>query len=303
MRAPRLSMPTGGPEAGDRGAVAFGVRWDLAAHAHANRSVVSGYNYGSSPTLRGPMRNLTLQDVKAALPDLLDLRVDALAPTHAGQIFLPMLSNLRRKLDALPEGEDGELVAELAREDARHDGYASALWYAVEAYLRMPVLEPGERGALESLRDGLLPRPSELSAPYAHEAALAKERAAALTPELRAVLERYPVRGGSSLLDWMHAYLESGERLQRLLSQRSVEDFGSADEPIDAGRLRGRAVGLLAQLRETLKHELHAEPERWQSIDDTVFSYIDQLSEHRARQRPIRDDEPLDETHLYGKKE
>jgi hypothetical protein len=250
------------------------------------------------------MRNLTLQDVKAALPDLLDMRADALAPTHAGQIFLPMLSNLRRKLDALPEGDDGELVAALAREDARHDGFASALWYAVEAYLRLPVLEPGERGGLERLRDQLLPRPSELSAPYAHEAALAKERAAALTPDLRAVLERYPVRGGATLLDWMHGYFESGERLQRLLSQRSVEEsFGSAYEPIDAGRLRGRAVNLLAQLRDTLKHELHAEPERWQQIDDTVFSYFDQLSDHRAKQRPIRDDEPLDETHLYGKKD
>lgn len=248
------------------------------------------------------MRNLTLQDVKAALPDLLDMRADALSATHAGQIFLPMLSNLRRKLDALPEGEDGDLVAELAREDARHDGYAAAVWYAVEAYLRLPVLEPGERRALEGLRDGLLPRPGELSAPYAHEAALAKERAAALGPEFRALLERYPVRGGTTLLDWMRSYLESGERLQRLLSQRSVEEsFGTGYEPLDAGRLRGRAVGLLAQLRETLKHELHADPARWQEIDDTVFSYVDQLSQHRATQRPIRDDEPLDETHLYGK--
>lgn len=248
------------------------------------------------------MRNLTLQDVKAALPDLLDMRTDALATTHAGQIFLPMLSNLRRKLDALPEGEDGELVAELAREDARHDGYASAVWFAVEAYLRLPVLEPGERRALEGLRDGLLPRPGELSAPYAHEAALAKQRANAMSPVHRAVLERYPVRGGATLLDWMRAYLESGERLQRLLSQQSVaESFGEGYEPLDAGRLRGRAIGLLAQLRETLKHELYAEPERWQAIDDAVFSFIDQLSQHRVRQRPIRDDEPLDETHLYGK--
>lgn len=249
------------------------------------------------------MRNLTLQDVKAALPDLLDHRAEALDGTHAGPIFLPMLSNLRRKLDELPEGDDGELVAELAREDARHDGFAAAVWFFTEAYLRLPVLDPAERDALEELRDRLLPRPSELSAPYAREAARAKERADALTPEYRAVLERYPVRGGETLWQWMSAYLDAGERLQRLLSQRSVEEsFGGGYEtPLDAGRLRGRVVGLLAQLRETLRHELYERPEHWQGIDQQVFEYVDQLSEHRARARPVADDDdPLDKTNIYG---
>jgi hypothetical protein len=165
----------------------------------------------------------------------------------------------------------------------------------------MPDLTPSDRADLERLRDAVLPRPSELSASYASEAAKAKERAEAMNEDLRGILERYPVRGGQSLLEWMNAYLRSGDRLQRLLSQRSVDQsFGEGYEaPLDAGRLRGRTVGLLSQLRETLHHELHAEPERWQKLDRAVFKYCDQLAEHRAGQNPFSEPDELDKTNLY----
>lgn len=245
---------------------------------------------------------MTLRDVRAALPDLIDNRAEALEGTHAGQIFLPALENIRRKLDELPEGDDGELVRALALEDARHDGYAAAVWFMTEAYLRMPDLTPADRKDLETLRDTVVPRPSELSAPYASEAAKAKERAEALTDALKRILERYPVRGGMSLLEWMNAYLTSGDRLQRLLSQHNVDkSFGEGyDAPLDAGRLRGRAVGLLSQLRETLHHELYEDFERWRKVDKSVFRYCDQLAERRADQRPFAPaDDKLDKTSLY----
>jgi hypothetical protein len=252
------------------------------------------------------MRNLTLRDVRAALPDLIDDRAVALQDTHAGQIFLPAIENIRRKLDELPEGDDGDLVRAMALEDARHDGYAAAVWFQTEAYLRMPDLVPADRRDLETLRDAVLPRPSELSAPYAREAARAQERAAALHEPLKRILERYPCRGGLSLLDWMNSYLAAGERLQRLLSQRAVDkNFGEGYEaPLDAGRLRGRAVGLLCQLRETLQHELYEEPERWQQIDAAVFGYCDELSAAQASPGPWAEEDPLDKTNLYyGKRE
>ncbi len=244
---------------------------------------------------------MTLRDVRAALPDLIDNRAEALEGTHAGQIFLPALENIRRKLDELPEGDDGELVRALALEDARHDGYAAAVWFMTEAYLRMPDLTPADRHDLEMLRDTVVPRPSELSAPYAHEAAKAKERAAAMTEALKRILERYPVRGGISLLEWMNSYLASGDRLQRLLSQHNVDkSFGEGYEaPLDAGRLRGRAVGLLSQLRETLHHELYEDFERWRKVDKLVFGYCDQLAERRSEQQPTADDDKVDKTTLY----
>lgn len=245
------------------------------------------------------MRNLTLHDVKLALRELLDNRSTVLTGTHSGAMFLPALENIRKKIDGLQVRDDGhDLTTELAHEDARHDGYAAAAWYTSEAYLALPDLPFGDRVALKMLRREILPPPHELSAPYADEAAKAVARAEAMTDEHREALRRFPVRGGKTLLDWIEAYIASGKRLQRLLSQRAMAEHTGevAISPLEAGRLRGRAVALLIQLRETLKYELHAEPDRAHDLDKQMFQFVDKLSSARSTSR----DDWADETFLYS---
>lgn len=245
------------------------------------------------------MRNLTLHDVKLALRELLDNRSKVLTGTHAGAMFLPAIENIRNKIDGLEIRDDGsDLTTELAHEDARHDGFAAAVWYLSEAYLALPDLPFGDRVALKMLRREILPPPHELSAPYADEAARANERAAALTEEHRTALRRFPVRGAKTMLEWIEAYISSGRRLERLLSQRAmaVETGEVAVSPLEAGRLRGRAVALLIQLRETLKYELHANPGRARDLDKQVFTFIDKLASSRQTSR----DGWADETFLYS---
>ncbi|MEM6993536.1 MAG: hypothetical protein AAF721_23680 [Myxococcota bacterium] len=245
------------------------------------------------------MRNLTLHDVKLALRELLDNRSKVLTGTHAGAMFLPAIENIRRKIDELHVRDDGDdLTTELAHEDAIHDGYAAAAWFASESYLALPDLPFGDRVALKMLRREILPPPHELSAPYADEAAKAVARAEAMSDEHRDALRRFPVRGEKTLLDWIEAYIASGKRLQRLLSQRAMaEQTGEvAVSPLQAGRLRGRAVALLIQLRETLKYELHAETQRARELDKQVFHFVDKLSTARQTSR----DDWADETFLYS---
>lgn len=244
------------------------------------------------------MRNLTLHDVKLALRELLDNRSDVLTGTHAGAMFLPAIESIRKKVDCLLVRDDrDDLTTELAHEDARHDGYAAAAWFASESYLALPDLPFGDRVALKMLRREILPPPHELSAPYADEAAKAVARAEAMNEEHREALRRFPVRGDKTLLDWIEAYIESGKRLQRLLSQRAMaEQTGEVDvSPLEAGRMRGRGVALLIQLRETLKYELHAQPERARELDRQVFQFVDKLSSARSTAR----DDWADETFLY----
>ena len=246
-----------------------------------------------------PLRNLTLHDVKLALRELLDNRTAVLAGTHAGAMFLPAIENIRKKIELLATRDDGDdLTTELAHEDARHDGFAAAAWFASEAYLALPDLPFGDRVALKMLRREILPPPHELSAPYADEAARAVQRAEEMNDEHRNALSRFPVRGGKTLLDWIEAYIASGKRLERLLSQRAMaERTGEvAVSALDAGRLRGRAVALLIQLRETLKYELHEDPIRARELDQQMFQFIDNISAQRATSR----DEWADETFLYS---
>jgi len=245
------------------------------------------------------MRNLTLHDVQLGLRELVDNHSDVLTGTHSGAMFLPALSNIRRKLDRVTLPEDGhDLTTELAHEDARHDGFAAAVWLCTEAYLAAPDLTFDDRVVLKMLRREILPPPSELSAPYADEAAKAESRAGALNDEHRAALKRFPVRGGKTLLDWLDAYIASGQRLRRLLAQRAMaEHCGDvAVSPLEVGRLRGRAVALLIQLRETLKYELHETPDRAREVDLVVFRFVDRLSSERATSR----DAWSDDTFLYS---
>jgi hypothetical protein len=237
------------------------------------------------------MRNLTLGDLLLALPDLLERRASNLSNTLSAQLYLRLIEAVYREIAALPfatEAPDA-FVQELSAADARHDAYAGALALFVEAYLRLPDLEPSDRAALIALQSALIPAVDDVQGTYATQASRAIERGRALGESEREILTRFRIRGEDSLATLFDAYVATGRELDGLLRRRADQSQRGAPDRREAGQLRGRAIGLLSQLRSSLSAEFADQPQRAAELDAQTFAYIDALD---AARRPRAAAEP-----------
>jgi hypothetical protein len=229
------------------------------------------------------MRNLTLGDLLLALPDLLERRASNVSSTLSAQLYLRLIESVYREIAALPfaTAAPNAFVQELAAADARHDAYAGALALFAQAYLRLPDLDPNDRATLESLGTALIPALDDVRDTYATQASRAIERGGALEPSQREILTRFRIRGDESLATLFDAYVATGRELDELLRRRADESQHAAPNRQEAGQLRGRAIGLLGQLRSSLAAEFADQPERAADLDAQTFAYIDALNAAR----------------------
>lgn len=221
------------------------------------------------------MRLLTLLDLKLGLADLLDKRRAALRGSAAGKNYEPMLAKKLEAIEALPPAILGgkALAAELDETDTEHDGLGAAIWHTTEAYYRSPRTSPEILDAAGRIRAEFIPTLLDLQASYADEADAAIARKKTLSRH-KADLKLFPVAEGETLLDWVTAFLDAGERLNTLLSERA--DMPQASRK-GAGSLRSATIGLLNRLRAGLADELAHDPKLPRDLDARVFGYFDQL--------------------------
>jgi hypothetical protein len=236
------------------------------------------------------MRNLHLDDLKLGLHDLFEVRKADLGLSQAGKLYGPILALKLDAIDALPEALMGgrPLSEQLAAADARHDGFGAGIWHYTEAVLRAPDVTPALRTAAERIRATFIPNLSQLRESYADEAATAARNRPALLA-VEADLKSFPLPGGKTLHDWVKSFLDAGDKLDRLLSDRSLVEAESAG----GGRtslLRTQTVGILGRFRSALRDEMEANADLPRNLEVRVFGYIDELAERRARASKARSD-------------
>lgn len=225
-------------------------------------------------------RLLNLSDLKLGLDDLYNKRHKALTSSTTGKSYEPMLANRRAALDALPAALTGgkPLAVELGEADGAHDGLGSSVWYLLEGYLRNPNTPADQLEAAKRVRAAFIPELGDLNASYATEAEAAIKRKPALK-SLKADLKMFPVAGDLSLYDWVSDFLDAGQSLHELLSNRAdVDDSGRKD----AGKLRGNTIGLLNRCRAALADEMADNAKLPGNLDQQVFAYLDELESMRA---------------------
>jgi len=191
------------------------------------------------------------------------------------------------ELEALPEAKEFKIpfTKELAEADELHDGIGGAVWSITEAALRHPRLSKELKAAAGRIRDAFVPKLAELIATYQDEAARAKARrkqVAARDDDLRL----FPVPGdpGHTLLDWVNDFLDQGEALDELMSQRATVTGEAGGEPGDrsaAMTLRARAIGIIGRCRGALADEASTNDSLPKNLDKLVFGYFDELAKAR----------------------
>jgi len=122
-------------------------------------------------------------------------------------------------------------------------------------------------------------------ATYQDEAARAKARRKQVA-EREADLRLFPVPGesGQTLLDWVNDFLERGEELDALMSQRATEtgeSEGTQGDRSGAMVLRARAIGIIGRCRGALTDEAGTNESLPENLDKLVFGYFDELAKAR----------------------
>jgi len=227
------------------------------------------------------MRHMTLGDLGLGLHDLFDKRHNDLMWSQSGRLYAPMLAQKRDAIDALPSamGPGLPLATELSDTDDRHDGFGMALWGYTEAVIRAPDTAPEVRASAQRIRDAFIPNKSALQDSYADEAAAAKRLRPALV-EFAKDLRSFPVPGDKTLYDWASAFINAGDQLDKLLSDRAVimADQSGGE---NAAQLRGSTVGILTRFRSALLDELLVNVALPRNLEARVFGYFDELQARR----------------------
>lgn len=232
---------------------------------------------------------IRLSALRLFLADLLTVRAPDLELSQIGKSFKPLFQTVQAKVEGLPPGLIGKLplVPELDAKDIRHDAFGSASYLLFGAYLSLPDLSPARRAELEKLKTEFMPELGEIRDSYTEEADRAKTRRAKL-PQFEVSLKSIAVSdGGSSLYDWVNAYITAGEELSVLLSQRA--DINAESRRI-GGALRSEVLGLVGALRNGVRSELKYAPGLPADLETRLFAYFDALEAaaraHEAAQKP-----------------
>lgn len=222
---------------------------------------------------------LRLTDIHLGLQDLAGKRHTALVSCKAGQLYEPRLLKMRDDVAAVPGITQGRpLTLELSDADGAHDGYGYAIWFATEAVLRCPSSTPEQLAAARRIREWLITGPQELRASYATEAARATVRRTLLS-QYKADLDLFPVPGGT-LHQWAEAFIQAGEQLHTLLSDRADKVGGDRSAVVP---LRTSAIALLNRFRGAVADEMEMNDQLPADLERQIFGYFDQLEDMRLQ--------------------
>jgi hypothetical protein len=218
------------------------------------------------------LEQLTLEDLRVGLTDLLEERRAALRQLSHGELYGQLLKDQLAELLAAIASAGGPVVDDLALIDARHDALGRAIWFTTAAYVENPLVTPELRMLAARVRQEIIPSLDELRQSYADEAAHALARRQRLRP-LEDDLRRFPVADGGTLLHWVEAFLREGEALSRLLHEHAGRAAPRMD-PAARLRVRMQVIGHLQHLRAAARAERRPDLD----LDEALFAHFDQLA-------------------------
>lgn len=237
------------------------------------------------------MRNLTANDLSLGLRDLVTVRKADLELSGVGKIYAPAIIEREQAFAAASQPEKGRAnAAELGEADDLHDGLGNGLWFYTEAILATPGVSDAARAAAQRVRDAFIPARGALGETYAQEAAVARQNRPKIK-EREADLMSLPLPDGRTLYDWALGFVDAGESLDALLSERATAEATAA-----AGRagaeLRVTTIGLLRRFRDALRDELRTNKALPEDLESRVFSYLDELSARRKTKKKPEEPAP-----------
>lgn len=230
------------------------------------------------------MRHLNLGDLLLGLRNLATERKADLLLSSTGKLYAKKFAKQQAQIEALPEAvrSGRPLAQQLGDKDDDHDGFGEAIYYFIEAILRLPTAPPEVKDAARRIRDAFVPRLATLRASYADEAAAASRKRQALTTR-QADLQSFgvPFPAGQTLYAWANSFVDAGEDLDKLLHDRSLASNDGLTPP--AVKVRSATLGLLSRFRAALLDEVEEDPALPRDLEARIFSYFDQLEEMRAQ--------------------
>jgi hypothetical protein len=231
------------------------------------------------------MNYLTISDLRLIFSDFVNNKWELLMRFVAGAIYgpaikerLPELLEVEAKLNKRP------LAEQLKVTDVRHDLFVRAIHYFYRAFHALPLLSEAHRQLVSQVGEIFAPTLSAIQAPYQDEADAAKQRRVKLD-EMADALSAYPIGPGLTLFDLVSGYVEAGAEIDALLRERAdATTAAMAPDAVNAGLLRGAALGLLGRLRETVDDEAALNPNLTAKMAKELFAYTDQLAATRDEQ-------------------
>jgi len=227
------------------------------------------------------MRKLPVDDLFLGLKDLVTTRRTDLDASAIGAAYSPQFVARVAQLEEVTERKTTRAnVTELADADDDYDGFGQGIWLYTEAVLVVPNVSEATRQAALRIREAFIPERGVVGDTYAEEAARAK-RSRPKVAELENDLKSLPVPEGKTLFDWVKGFLDAGDSLDKLLSDRSTLEAGPQGTVVTA--LRAHTIGLLRRFREALRDEVAANPALPRDLETRVFAYIDELANRREK--------------------
>lgn len=227
------------------------------------------------------MRKLTFDDLFLGLKDLITTRRTDLDASAIGAAYSPQFVARAAQFEELTVRQPTRAnVTELAHADDNYDGFGQGIWLYTEAVLVTPGISENVRQSALRIREAFIPGRSVLADTYAEEAARAKRSRPKLA-ELEKDLKSLPVPDGKTLFDWVNGFLDAGDSLDVLLSDRSTTE--AAHDGAQVTALRANTLGLLRRFREALRDDVAANASLPRDLESRVFAYIDELADRRAK--------------------
>jgi len=228
------------------------------------------------------MRNLTLDDLRLGLKDLLETHDEDLDRSITGKLYRPLLQQKRAEVEKLPESvlRGTPFAAELAEADAAHDAMGAAIYHLTQAIILNPAIHDDTKDVALRAQQTFVPSLSVLTARYADQAAHTLRKRPAFDA-LRPELERIQVPGGSNLAEWIAAFLAQGDRLGQLLDDRAEAGVGM-EATANGGALRSSVIGMLGRFRQGIRDEVASGADLPNDYEARLFAFIDQLDKTRA---------------------
>lgn len=228
------------------------------------------------------MRNLTLDDLRLGLKDLLEDHDEDLDRSITGKIYRPLIAQKRAELEGMSETAERSLpfAAELAEVDAAHDALGASIHHLTQAIILNPAIHPDTKDIAARAQQAFVPTLGVLQSRYADQAAHA-HRKRPIFDTLRPELERIDVPGGSNLAEWVVTFLDQGDRIGRLLDKRAEAGVGG-ETSLNGGALRSNVIGLLGRFRQAIRDEVTSGATLPSDYEARIFAFIDQLDRTRA---------------------
>jgi hypothetical protein len=238
------------------------------------------------------MSGMTLGDLSLVVADLLERRASLLKSSGIGAVYLPIIEHLNQKILSLPAAlraarPYGDALSDV---DAIFDGSAQVLWFLTETALRNPKTSSQRKDAAARIRGGLLSSLEITRASYKDEAIYAKSHRSALK-DLEADLRLFQVEDARTLYDVAVEFLDAGDTLDDLLSDRATLEAASEVDRSAAKTLRSVMLGVLSRCRRALADEVTYSPNLPRNLESQIFGYLDEVQRQVA---PVRIEKPND---------